>query len=68
MKAVKVIIGLIYDDPWLVGGIAVALLATKFLTAAGHARYVAMIALAVLLFGSIWLSINREVAKKKSKG
>jgi len=65
MKAIKVLVGLIYDDPWLVGGIVVALLVAKVLTLSGHAHFAAMIPLVVLLFGSIMLSISREVAKKR---
>ncbi|MCY0902001.1 MAG: hypothetical protein OWU32_07390 [Firmicutes bacterium] len=65
MKAIKVLVGLIYDDPWLVGGIVVALAVAKILTLSGHARFAAMIPLVVLLFGSIVLSISREVAKNR---
>lgn len=64
MKALKVIVGLIYDDPLLVGGIVLALVITKLLTMTGHAHFSAMIVLIVLLFGSIMISIRREVAKK----
>lgn len=67
MKAIKVIVGLIYDDPWLVGGIVLALLVTKLLTAFDVTGFAAMIALVVLLFGAIFVSISREVAKKKVK-
>lgn len=67
MKAIKVIVGLIYDDPWLVGGIVLALLVTKLLTTFDVTGFAAMIALVVLLFGAIFVSISREVAKKKAK-
>jgi len=68
VKAIKVLIGLIYDDPWLVSGIVIALLVTKLLTVSGHARFIAMTALVVLLFASILMSVSREVAKKKAQG
>lgn len=66
MKALKVIIGLIYDDPWLVGGIVISLILAKILSAAAGGQAVIGIVFAILLMGSIIVSVLREVRKKRA--
>lgn len=63
MKAVRVIIGLIYDDPWLVGGIILALLIIKGLTMFGQSGPMIGVGLMVLLFAAIAVSVIREAKK-----
>ncbi len=65
MKAVRVILGLIYDDPWLFGGIVIAVVLMKILSAVGFAGPVAGVVLAVLLFLAILISILQETNKAK---
>ncbi len=64
MRALKVIIGLIYDDKWLVGGIAGAIIIAKSLAVIGVSGAVAGILFMVLLFGAVLISVVREVRTK----
>ncbi|MHB1628836.1 MAG: hypothetical protein ACYCVB_10775 [Bacilli bacterium] len=64
MRAVKVIIGLIYDDKWLVGGIAGAIIIAKLLAVLGLPGAVAGVMFMVLLFGAVLISVVREVRTK----
>jgi hypothetical protein len=65
VKAIRVIVGLVYDDPWLFGGTLVALLVAKFLLVIGVAGVAVGGLLALLLFAAILVSIAREVRAKK---
>ena len=66
MKALRVAVGLVYDDPWLFWGTLISLaflrtaLAIGLLAGAG-----AGIALAVLMFATILVSVSNEVRKKR---
>ncbi len=65
MRASKGIIGLIYDDKWLVGGIAAAIIIAKLLTVMGVSGAVAGVLFMVLLFAAVLISIVREVRVKR---
>lgn len=64
-KAVKTVIGLLYDDPWLVSGIVVALLVIRVATILGLTGEVVGVALMVLLFVAIFVSVAQEVKRKR---
>lgn len=65
MKALKIALGLIYDDPWLAGGIVIALLLAKMVTVIGLSGALAGVVLMILLFLAMLTSVLREAGKKK---
>jgi hypothetical protein len=67
MKAIKVIWGLIYDDPWLFWGILVSLALIRLATAAGWTGPGAGVLLCVLLFAGVCVSVGREARKKRGR-
>lgn len=65
MKAIRVVWGLIYDDPWLVSAILIALLFARLFTLAPGLSAATGVLLPVLLFLGIVVSVRREIAKKR---
>lgn len=65
-KALRVIVGLVYDDPWLFCGTLVALLVTKLALVIGAKGVAAGVVLGVLLFCAILVSALREVRARKA--
>lgn len=67
LKAINTVTGLIYDDPWLFFGIVSALLLSRVLISVGVSGVAAGIALTLLLFAAMVVSILREVRRSMNK-
>lgn len=67
MKAIRTVIGLIYDDPWVFFGILVALLVGRVLISIGITGAPAEIVMTLLLFAAMAMSVWREVRRSLNK-
>lgn len=67
MKAIKVVWGLVYDEPWLFWGILLSLALVRLATAVGWTGPGAGVLLGVLLFASVCVSVARETGKKRGR-